>query len=52
MRERGYLEDIGVDRIILKRILKKYIGGRGLDLVQEWNRWWVGVNTVMDRRVT
>jgi len=53
MRERGYLEDIGVDEIIiLKRVLKKYIGGRGFDPVQEWDRWRAGVKTVMDCRVT
>ena len=50
MRERGHLEDLGVDwRIILKRIFKKLDGG--LDLAHDRDRWRALVNAVMNFRV-
>ena len=50
LRERGHLEDPGVDwRIILKRIFKKLDGG--LDLAHDRDRWRALVNAVMNFRV-
>jgi hypothetical protein len=54
VRERGYLEDLGIDEaIILKWILKKWDGGKDwLDLAQDRDRCRALVNTVMNLRFT
>jgi hypothetical protein len=53
VRERGDLEDTGVDgRIIRKWILKKWNGGHIMnDLAQDRNRWRAVVNAVMNLQV-
>jgi hypothetical protein len=54
LRERGHLEDPGVDgRIILRWILRKWdVGGMDwIDVAQDWNRWRALVDAVMNRRV-
>jgi hypothetical protein len=52
-REGDHLGDPGVDgRIILKRIFKKWNGGMNwIELGQDWDRWGVLVNAVMNLRV-
>jgi hypothetical protein len=50
-RERGHLEDPGIDgRIILRRILRKWdVGGIiWISLTQDRDKWWVFVNAVMN----
>jgi len=53
MRERGHLEDTGVDgRVILRWILE--VGCEGMDwidLAQDRDRWRALVNVVMNFRV-
>ena len=51
-RERGYLEDLGIDwRIILKYMLKELDGGMDwIDLARDRNRWRAVVNAAMNLR--
>jgi hypothetical protein len=53
LRERGHLEDQGVDgRIILKCVFKKLDGDMDwIDLAQDRNKLRAVVNTVMNLRV-
>jgi hypothetical protein len=51
LRERDHLEDPGIDRIILKWIFRKWVGGGGMDwtdLAQDMDRWRALVNAVMN----
>jgi hypothetical protein len=44
--EIGHLEDIRIDgKIILKLILKTWMGGRGLDSAEDRNKWWAVEST-------
>jgi len=53
LRERGHLEDPGIDgRIILRWIFRKWDGGMDwMDLDQDRDRWRDLVNAVMNLRV-
>jgi len=54
LREKGHLEDAGVDgRIILKWIFRKWdVGGMDwIELAQNRDRWRALVNAVMNLRV-
>jgi hypothetical protein len=53
LRERGHLEDQGVDRnIILKRMFNKWNRGMyWIDMAQDRDSWRVLVNAVMNLRV-
>ena len=44
----------GIDgRIILKRIFSKWDGCMdGIDVAQEWDKWWILANALMNSRVT
>ena len=51
LRERGHLEDPGIDgRIILRRNLRKWdVGGMvWISLTQDRDKWWVFVNAEMN----
>ena len=53
MKERGHLEDLGIDvGIILKWIFKKIAleGVTWLNLAQDWDKYLAVVNTVMKLR--
>ena len=55
MRERDNLGDPGVDRIILRWIIRKWnVGGGGMDwikLAQDRDKWWAFVNAVINLQV-
>jgi hypothetical protein len=54
LRERGHLEDLGIDgRLILKWIIKNWDGDMDwIDLVQDRERWRTLVNAAMNTRIS
>jgi hypothetical protein len=52
LKKRNNLKHLGIDRILLKLALKKYVGWLGLDLFGSGrDRWRAVVDTAMNRAV-
>jgi hypothetical protein len=55
LKERGHTEDLGLDgTIILKWVFKKieWEGVYWINLAEDWDKRWAGLNTVMMLQVT